>query len=114
MKKQTIEVEDYYGNTIMGFNLERKKFADCEIADIEGDYIFETDDGLIRIQSNNPLIQVGKSTQEKASAITLLKVLADELEFEIIKGNEDGNDMESETIELERILIAKHILENRV
>ena len=56
MNSKTIEVEDYDGNTIMAFkvneNLEVTKTKDCDVADIDGDYIFESGDELIRIQKS--------------------------------------------------------------
>lgn len=55
MKKITIEIENYNGNTLMAFevneNMQITKFLGCEIADIDGDYIFNTDNDLIRIQA---------------------------------------------------------------
>ena len=50
-----IEIEDKKGNTICGFKLSVKKavikkFLNCEIADIDKDYLFNTKDNLIRLQ----------------------------------------------------------------
>ena len=57
-----IEIEDYDGNTIGAFRIIPNAFADggidisklknFEIADTDGDYIFDTDDILIRLQYN--------------------------------------------------------------
>lgn len=56
MKKVTIEIEDYGGNTLMAFEINEKleitKLKDCDVADIDGDYIFKTDNDLIRIQAS--------------------------------------------------------------
>lgn len=50
----TVEIEDDNGNTQLAFKTEEKmeidKIKDGEIADVEGDYIFNTEDDLIRIQ----------------------------------------------------------------
>jgi hypothetical protein len=53
-----IEIEDYNGNTIMAFRLNMslisKDIAElhkCDIADEDGDYIFNSKENLIRIQS---------------------------------------------------------------
>lgn len=58
-----IEIEDYDGNTIGAFRIIPNAFADggidisklknFEIADADGDYIFDTDDILIRLQQNS-------------------------------------------------------------
>lgn len=54
---KVIEIEDYNGNTIMAIEIDEKgnikNFQDCSVADIDGDYIFNTDKELIRIQSDN-------------------------------------------------------------
>lgn len=51
---KVIEIEDYYGNTIMAFEIDKEgkiiKFLNCNIADIENDYIFNSDKDLIRLQ----------------------------------------------------------------
>lgn len=55
IKNKVIEIEDYYGNTIMYFEIDKEgnitTFGDCEIADIDDDYILETNKELVRIQS---------------------------------------------------------------
>ena len=54
---KVIEIEDYNGNTIMALEIDDKgnikQMADCSIADMDGDYIFNTDKELIRIQADN-------------------------------------------------------------
>ena len=49
-----IEIEDYNGNTIMAISIDKNGNIDnmlnCSIADIDGDYLFNTDKELIRIQ----------------------------------------------------------------
>lgn len=51
---KVIEIEDYYGNTIMAFEIDKEgkiiKFLNCNIADIENDYIFNSNKDLIRLQ----------------------------------------------------------------
>jgi len=58
MKMTVIEIEDYNGNTVMAFRVSKElshgdfeQFQDCNVADEDGDYIFGTQDNLIRIQS---------------------------------------------------------------
>ena len=50
-----IEIEDYNGNTIMAISIDKNGNIDnmlnCSIADIDGDYLFNTDKELIRIQA---------------------------------------------------------------
>lgn len=52
-----IEIEDYNGNTIMAISIDKNGNIDnmlnCSIADIDDDYLFNTDKELIRIQSDN-------------------------------------------------------------
>lgn len=52
-----IEIEDYNGNTIMAISIDKNGNIDnmlnCSIADIDGDYLFNTDKELMRIQSDN-------------------------------------------------------------
>ena len=51
---KVVEIEDYYGNTIMAFETNKYgkiiKYDNCDIADIDSDYIFDTDKDLMRIQ----------------------------------------------------------------
>ena len=50
-----IEIEDYNGNTIMAISIDKNGYIDnmlnCSIADIDGDYLFNTDKELMRIQA---------------------------------------------------------------
>lgn len=50
-----IEIEDYNGNTIMAISIDKNGNIDnmlnCSITDIDGDYLFNTDKELIRIQA---------------------------------------------------------------
>ena len=54
IKNKVIEIEDYNGNTLMAFEIDEKgiiiKFDNCEIADIDENYIFWTKKDLMRIQ----------------------------------------------------------------
>jgi hypothetical protein len=61
-----IEIEDYYGNTLMSFRVKGNikvdgidLFNDCEIADTDGDYINNTKELLIRIQSTQEQLKYG-------------------------------------------------------
>ena len=50
----TIEVEDTRGNTIGAINLQNNNvMGDISLADKDGDYIFNTDNELIRLQLEN-------------------------------------------------------------
>lgn len=61
MKNTTVEIEDRNGNTIMAFIVGEDSFGklnvldlkDCNIADIDNDYIFDTENELFRIQAND-------------------------------------------------------------
>lgn len=50
-----IEIEDYNGNTIMAISIDKNGNIDnmlnCSIADIDDDYLFNTDKELMRIQA---------------------------------------------------------------
>ena len=50
-----IEIEDYNGNTIVAISIDKNGNIDnmlnCSIADIDGDYLFNTDKELMRIQA---------------------------------------------------------------
>lgn len=54
---KVIEIENYNGDTIMVLEIDDKgnikQMQDCSIADIDGDYIFNTNKELIRIQADN-------------------------------------------------------------
>ena len=51
---KVVEIEDYNGNTIMAFEVTEYgkivNYDNCDIADIDSDYIFNTDKDLMRIQ----------------------------------------------------------------
>lgn len=53
---KAVEIEDYNGNTIMGFLVgtdgKIEKYYDCDIADEDDDYLFNSGKNLVRIQSN--------------------------------------------------------------
>ena len=58
-KKFVFEIESYEGITMMAFEatitgneIEITKTMDCSHADTDGDYIFDTDADLYRIQSD--------------------------------------------------------------
>ncbi len=63
IKRISFEIEHYNGSTYMGFMLSIKddgsieviKESDCSLADIGGDYIFDTDNDLYRIQAEEPI-----------------------------------------------------------
>ena len=53
----TIEIEDYYGNTIGAFVVDKnidfgnfKQLRNFEVADVDNDYIFNMCEKLIRVQ----------------------------------------------------------------
>lgn len=52
---KVIEIEDYNGNTIMTISVDSKgnieRMLNCEVADEDEDYIFNTNKELIRIQA---------------------------------------------------------------
>lgn len=56
--KKNIEIEDYFGDTIMSFiidsynDFELLNLNDCSIADTDDDYIYGTKNDLIRVQSD--------------------------------------------------------------
>ena len=60
MKKISFEIEHPSGDTYMAFeltiddngNAEVTKTRNCDLADIDGDYMFDTDNDLYRIQGN--------------------------------------------------------------
>ena len=63
VNRVSFEIEHYNGSTYMGFMLSIKddgsvdviKTSDCGFADVDGDYIFDTDNDLFRIQSEKPI-----------------------------------------------------------
>ena len=57
MSKITFEIEDTFGNTMMAFAIDTEKndvelTQDCSHADTDSDYIFNTTNPLVRIQSD--------------------------------------------------------------
>ena len=63
IKRVSFEIEHYNGNTYMGFMLSIKDDGsvevidtkECSQADVDGDYIFDTDNDLYRIQADYPI-----------------------------------------------------------
>lgn len=63
INKISFEIEHYNGSTYMGFMLSIKddgtvdvvNVSDCSLADINGDYIFDTNNDLYRIQADAPI-----------------------------------------------------------
>lgn len=59
---KVIEVEDYNGNTLMSFMVDSEgdiiRMQDCSVADVDSDYIFDSDKDLIRIQSEVEDIEI--------------------------------------------------------
>ena len=63
INRVSFEIEHYNGDTYMGFMLSIKddgtveviKENNCSLADVDGDYIFDTDNDLYRIQANEPI-----------------------------------------------------------
>jgi hypothetical protein len=61
INRVSFEIEHDNGETYMSFmlsikddgNVEVIKTSDCSLADIDGDYVFETDNELYRIQAND-------------------------------------------------------------
>lgn len=61
----SFEIEHYNGDTYMGFMLSIKddgtveviQERDCSLADVDGDYIFDTENNLYRIQADEPISQ---------------------------------------------------------
>lgn len=66
IKRVSFEIEHYNGNGYMAFMLSIKedgeveviKTSDCSLADVDGDYIFETDNDLYRIQADEPVSEI--------------------------------------------------------
>ena len=63
INRVSFEVEHYNGDTYFGFMLSIKddgsveviKTTDCSIADVDGDYIFDTENDLYRIQADKAI-----------------------------------------------------------
>ena len=59
----SFEIEHYNGSTYMGFILSIKddgtvdviNVSDCSLADVDGDYIFDSNNDLYRIQADAPI-----------------------------------------------------------
>ena len=62
----SFEIEHYNGNGYMAFMLSIKddgsveviKESECSLADVDGDYIFRTDNDLYRIQADKPIDKI--------------------------------------------------------
>lgn len=54
---KVIEIEDTNGNTIMAIEIDNKgniiRYENCNIADIDYDYLFHTDKYLMRLQKED-------------------------------------------------------------
>ena len=65
IKRISFEIENYDGNTYMGFMLSIKddgsveiiKTNNCSVADVSLDYIFDTENDLYRIQAEEPITE---------------------------------------------------------
>lgn len=65
INRVSFEIEHYDGDTYMGFMLSIKddgtvdviKTLYCDLADINGDYIFDTDNNLYRVQADVPIFE---------------------------------------------------------
>lgn len=63
INRVSFEIEHYNGDTYMSFMLSIKKDGtvevinetDCSLADVENDYIYNTDNTLYRIQADDPI-----------------------------------------------------------
>lgn len=57
---RVVEIEDYNGNTIMSFRVDDKgnivDYSNMSVADIENDYIYNSDKELIRLQQEDNTI----------------------------------------------------------
>lgn len=70
INRVSFEIEHYNGSTYMGFMLSIKddgtveviNTSECSIADTDGDYLFDTDNELYRIQADKP---ISKCTYEE-------------------------------------------------
>ena len=65
-KKQiVVEIEHYHGDTYMSFiisidengNVDISNTDNCGLADIDGDYLYGTDNDLYRIQADEPITE---------------------------------------------------------
>lgn len=65
INRVSFEIEHYHGDTYFGFELSIKedgsveviKTTDCSLADIDIDYIFDTDNKLYRMQADMPVCE---------------------------------------------------------
>ena len=63
IKRISFEIEHYNGNGYMAFMLSIKddgtvdviNTSECSMADVDGDYIFDTENDLYRIQADEPI-----------------------------------------------------------
>jgi len=63
INRVSFEIEHCNGDTYFGFMLSIKddgsveviKTTDCSLADVDGDYIFGTDNSLYRVQADEPI-----------------------------------------------------------
>lgn len=63
INRVSFEIEHYNGDTYMGFMLSIKddgtveviKEDNCSLADVDGDYIFDTKNKLYRMQADDPI-----------------------------------------------------------
>lgn len=63
INRVSFEIEHYNGNTYFAFMLSVKDDgtvevvdeSNCTVADVDGDYIFDTDNDLVRVQANVPI-----------------------------------------------------------
>ena len=66
INRVSFEIEHYNGQTYLGFMLSIKddgtveviKADECSLADVDGDYIFDTENDLYRIQANEPISDI--------------------------------------------------------
>lgn len=65
IKRVSFVIEHYNGNGYMAFMLSIKddgsveviNTSECSVADVDGDYIFDTDSDLYRIQADEPILK---------------------------------------------------------
>ena len=63
INRVSFEIEHYNGDTYMSFMLSIKEDGtvevinekECSLADVDGDYIYDTDNSLYRIQADEPI-----------------------------------------------------------
>ena len=82
INRVSFEIEHYDGDTYMGFMLSIKddgsvdiiKASNCSLADVDGDYIFNTENSLYRMQADEPISE--DKYEEKYSLVNSLFVCA--------------------------------------